>query len=380
MTKSLRQDHERGSIQRYTPLRVRAEIVEGDRLEGRADRGRDRPAPSRVELVRRFGDGDLIACSTLQPDMRWFETSFGAIAYRSVFGLDVTLGGPLAAPTDRAAVIERFLATRRRALLCYVRADVMRLLDGSGLHGAGMGVDRHVDLPALLAAPDKAVRGAIKRAARAGVTVEPMDFAALDEATRARLAEINARYLARAECTVEMSFLNRPMSVEPDGLRRLFLVRERGRLFGFVVLNPIFDRGAVTSWLLDILRFEPTKVWGLWLSTVHALAARVHREDAGLSVGFAPLHRIQRPPCNASRALGAQMDLMVRLLSSAQYVRRLRELKELVPGREEPRFFASPSRSALTSLFALMEVSGIGWRYLFGRDLVRVLARGVRGG
>lgn len=329
--------------------------------------------------MRRFGDGDLIACSTLQPDMRWFETSFGAIAYRSVWGIDVTLGGPLAAPADRAVVIERFLKTRRRPLLCYVRADVMRLLDDSGLHGAGMGVDRHVDVPALLDAPARAVRGAIKHATRAGVTIEPMEFAALDDRLRARLAEIDARYLARAECTVEMSFLNRPMSVEPDGLRRLFLLRQREGVFGFAVLNPIFDRGVVTSWLLDILRFEPTKVWGLWLSTVHALATRLHREGHGLSVGFAPLHRIVRPPCIASRALGAQMDLMVRMLSSAQYVQRLRELKDLVPGREEPRFFAGRSRSALTSLFALMEVSGIGWRYLFGPDLVRVLARGVRG-
>lgn len=334
----------------------------------------------RAELVRRFGAGDLIACSTLQEGLSWFETSFGAWAYRRVWGMDVTLGGPLCEPRDRSAIIERFLARSRRPILCYLRGDVLRDLDGSGLACAGMGVDRHVDLPRFLAAPAPEVRGALKKSRRARFAVRELDLSAIDRALRERLVALNTRYLERAECTVEMSFLNRPMSYEADGLRRVFVLekhdREHDGVFGFAVLNPIFDTGAITGYLLDLLRFEPTRLWGVWPSVVHTLAERLASEGVGMSLGFAPLHRV-RHPRGGSRVLGAQIDGLVRLVSSAQYLRRLRELKDLVPGAEEPRYFASFSRSAVVNLFAFMEALGVGFGYLFGPDLIKVLGEGL---
>lgn len=341
------------------------------------------PAMTRDAQVRRFGGGDLIACATLQDGLEAFETSFGFWAYRRVWGMDVTLGGPICAPSDRRAMIERFLARSRRPILCYVRDELVRELDGTTLACAGMGVDRHVDLDALIAAPVKEVRGALKKAEKARLSLTPIDLAALDGATRRRLEAITARYLANAECTVEMSFINRPMSYLPDPHRRVFLLekhdREHDGLFGYAVLNPIYEDGRATSYLLDILRFEPTRLWGLWPTVVYELGALLHREGLGMSVGFCPLHHVTVPPARASRTLDAQVRWMVRYLSSAQYLTRLRELKALIPGREEPRYIASFTRSALATFFAFMEASGVGFSYLFGPDLLRVIAAGWRG-
>lgn len=337
---------------------------------------------ARSAWVRRCGQGDLIACSTLQDGMEVFETSFGFWAHRRVLGMDITLGGPICAPADRPEMIRRFLSWSRRPILFYVREDVIRALDGTGLRCAGIGIDRHVDIPALLGQPDRAVQGAVRKAARAGVSLEPLDLARLDLATRRRLDEITARYLASAEVTREMTFLNRPMSLTPDGMRRVFALRAGGRgavdIFGYAVLNPIYEQGAVTAYLLDILRFEPTRLWGVWLSTVHALAGRLAAEGVGLSLGFCPLHRVRPAPASASRVLQAQIDWMVRYLSSAQYLRRLRELKDLVPGPEEPRYLASFSRAGVVSLYAFLEAMGVGFGYLFGPDLVKVLGQGIR--
>jgi lysylphosphatidylglycerol synthetase-like protein (DUF2156 family) len=335
----------------------------------------------REELVRRFGAGDLIACSTLQRGLCYFDTSFGFWAYRRVWGMDVTLGGPICARKDRAALVERFLSTARRPVLCYVRDELLCDLDGAGLHAAGIGIDHHADLGALLARPAAPVRGAVKKARRAGLELCPLDLASMGAPLRRRLDEITERYLAHAQCTVEMSFLNRPMSYEADGLRRVFLLakhdREHDGVFGYAVLNPVFDDGRLTSYLLDILRFEPTRLWGVWLATVHRLAELLVAESKGLALGFCPLHRVHRPK-GASRALSAQMEWMARLLSSAQYLRQLRELKGLIPGTEEPRSVATFSRSALVNLFAFMEASGVGFAYLFGPDLLSVLAKGLR--
>ena len=336
----------------------------------------------RAERVRRCGQGDLIACSTLQEGLEVFETSFGFWAHRRVLGMDVTLGGPICAPADRPDMIRRFLAHARRPILFYVREDLLRDLDGARLHCAGIGIDRHVDIDALLSAPSPQVRGAVKKARRAGVHIEPLDLAALDGATRRRMDEITGRYLASAEVVREMSFVNRPMSFVPDGMRRVFALhkhdREHDGIFGYAVLNPIYEAGEVTSYLLDILRFEPTRLWGVWLSTVHALAERLSAEGLGLSLGFCPLHRVQRAPAGASRLLQAQIDWMVRYLSSAQYLRRLRELKDLIPGPEEPRYLASFSRLAIVSVYAIVEAMGVGFGYLFGPDLIDVLADGIR--
>jgi hypothetical protein len=242
-------------------------------------------------------------------------------------------------------------------------------------------VDHHADIEALLARPAAPVRGAVKKARRAGFELCPLDLRALSAPRRRRLDEITERYLANAECTVEMSFLNRPMSYDADGLRRVFLLakhdRELDGVFGYAVLNPVFDDGLVTSYLLDILRFEPTRLWGVWLATVHRLAELLSTEGKGLALGFCPLHRVRRPK-GASRVLSAQIEGMVRLLSSASYLRRLRELKGLIPGTEEPRSLATFSRSALVNLFAFMEASGVGFAYLFGPDLLSVLATGLK--
>lgn len=344
---------------------------------------------ARSAWVRRCGQGDLIACSTLQDGMEVFETSFGFWAHRRVLGMDITLGGPICAPDDRPEMLRRFLSRSKRPILFYVREDLLRALDGTGLHCAGIGIDRHVDVDALLTRPARAVRGALRKAGKARVSVEPLDLTNVDHATRRRLAEITARYLAGAEVTREMTFLNRPMSLAPDGMRRVFTLRADGRdshgghddhggIFGYAVLNPIYEQGAVTAYLLDILRFEPTRLWGVWLSTVHALAARLAGEGVGLSLGFCPLHRVRPAPAGASRVLQAQIDWMVRYLSSAQYLRRLRELKALIPGPEEPRYLASFSRVGLVSLYAFMEAMGVGFGYLFGPDLVKVLQQGLR--
>ncbi len=334
------------------------------------------------DWVRRFGDGDLIACSTLQPNLEVFETSFGRWAYRRVRGMEITLGGPLCAEEDKPELIRRFLSSARRPILFYVREALLPHLEGTGLHGVGIGVDKHADLAALLASPERAVASASRKARKAGVQIAPLDLEVLDAATRSKLEAINALYLKGAECTVEMGFINYPMSYEPDGMRRVFsLTRregERDDLFGYAVLNPIFDRGEVVRYLLDILRFGPTRLWGVWLSTVHALASRLHDEGFGLSLGYCPLHKPAPAPLIASRSMQAQIDWMARYLSTAQYLTRLRELKALIPGQEEQRYMASFTPLAPVALYAFMEALGVGFGTLFGPDLFRVLGRGVR--
>ncbi len=332
--------------------------------------------------IRAHAGGDLIAASTLQPGLRWFETSFGAWAYAAVDGFEVTLGGPLCAPGDRPEMLRRFLARSRRPILFYLREDLLRLLEPTGLRSAGIGVDRHVDIPALLAAPHPTVRGAAKKARKAGLRLRPIELTELDQRERARLEQITARYLAHAQVGVEMAFLNWPMSHADAGIRRVYALekfdREHQGVFGYVVLNPIFDRGERIGYLLDIIRFEPTRLWGVWLATVHALATELAKRGEQLALGFAPLHRVRPAPVAGSRTLQAQFDWMVRYLSTTQYLQRLRELKDAIPGPEEQRYVASYTRAAPVVVYGFLRAMNVRLAPLFGPGLVEVLSHGVR--
>ena len=342
---------------------------------------RSSPRPTRLDWVRQFGGGDLIAVSALQPGMRWFETSFGAWPYVRVAGMDLSLGGPLCAREDRPEMIRRFLARSRRPILFYLREDLLHELDGAGLYAAGIGVDRHVDARALLGAPQRPVRGALKKARKAGLRLRELDLDRLDPPTRAKLEAADAAYLARARVKVEMRFLNRPMSWRGDGLRRVFALEkfdaEHQGIFGYAVLNPVFDRGEPRAYLLDILRFEPTRLWGVWLSSVVLLTERLAREGLQLSVGFCPLHGVRPAPASASPILQRQIDWMVDALAEVHYIRRLRELKSLIPGPAEPRYLASFSRLAPVWLYAFLEAMGVGLRVLWSPRTLELARRAL---
>jgi lysylphosphatidylglycerol synthetase-like protein (DUF2156 family) len=335
--------------------------------------------------VRAFGDGDLIAAATLQRGLGLFETSFGAFAYRELGGTWVTLGGPLCAPGDRGVMLERLLEKCPRPVLCYLRASTLADLDAPrgrrgylrerGFFVGGMGVDHEVDLAALAENPPREVASAAKKAARAGIRLEPFDLATLDGAGRARLRAINDVYFARARVEHEMGFLNWPLDdVSAESRRAHWLVRrdhEGEHVFGFTLENPVYREGRRTGWLLDAIRFEKTRTWGLWLVVVRALAEACRAEGSSLTVGFCPLHGIARAPLAGSRLLDLQLRLVARAFADVRFVRRLRELKSLVPHRAEPRYFCSPTRVAPRVLGLFLEAMGAGRDLLVGAEALR---------
>src|SRR5262249_57325272 len=129
----------------------------------------------------------------------------------------------------------------------------------------GMGIERVLPLDGA-GRDDRhpRVRGAMKKAARARLEVQEVRPSRWTEAQRARAEAITQSYLTRSAVPVEMSFLNRPLrSIDwiDDGLARTFLLRQGtdGETFGYIVLDPYFEAGRVTGYLLNLIRFEPTR-------------------------------------------------------------------------------------------------------------------------
>jgi len=326
-------------------------------------------------FVERFGDGDLIACATLQPGLEYVETSFGAWAFRRVGGVSAALGGPWCAPGDRAEMLRRFLRASRKPMMFYLRGPFAAVCARAGLHTASMGQDRVLDTAALLREPPKEVRGALRHTARHDFALREVSLSRLDASLRAQLDDISRDAIGRTDVGREITFLNRPWSSVDDGARRVFLLGQGDSILGFAVINAIWREGVVGAWLLDLLRFRNTKQWGVWWSVVHAISARLAAEGTSLAVGFAPLHRLAHPE-GASRTLALQLDWMERRLSHVDYLRRLYALKAALPGHWEPRALASYTSLAPRVVQVFVEASGVRFASLLGPPLLDVLRRG----
>lgn len=374
--------------------------------------GEPRGSHRMADRARQIADlsDDPIAFSTLQEGLAYCETSYGYIAYRRVLGVDITLGPPIAAPADRAALIDRFLQTSRRPVFCYLRAPEAaqvqaqaRTHHGRPLRLAGMGLDRLIDGRALAdpAALSKPLRGARKHAQRAGFRVERIDPSSLSASQRQALVAITRAYLSHGPLPYEMRFLNRPFTLAYGQLghpgERLYLLQQapreasEPRLFGYAVLNPWFAGGRITGYLLDIVRCQPTRQWGVYLALVDRLLADLATEGIHqLSLGFCPLHGAEGaittdalaslPAARLSPSLSWQVGRLEQYLAAVPYVQRLVEMKAALPGEYEPRYFLSYSGLALPAFAALLAACGVSLSSIIGPRLWSSIVAGWRRG
>lgn len=322
---------------------------------------------------------DPISWSTLQPGLSYFETSFGYVAYQQAAGFQLTLGPPICAPADREEMLRRFLSTAPRPLFFYLHEEAARLaagLGGSRFHLCGMGIDKILPLTPQ-SAPQSLhprVSGALKKAARARFEVAEVRPPELPAEERARLHEITRSYLRRSAVPVEMRFLNRPLQLGSDGPSRTFVLRQGPdrRVFGYAALDPYFQSGQVAGYLLNLIRFEPTRQWGVYYSAVAGLAELLRSEGRReLSLGFCPLVDVDTRGC--SPPLSRQVRWMERRFGEVAYLARLREMKGAFSGLTPQRYLVSPSRWVAPAVLAVVRACGVPLLWMLGPQLLRAL-------
>jgi lysylphosphatidylglycerol synthetase-like protein (DUF2156 family) len=309
------------------------------------------------DCIKQFSDGDMISYAHLQPQLERLETSYGMWSYRSIGDITFTLGGPLCAPEDRVSMYHKLLQQKKKPILFYLTEDALEFVKESSLYVVGIGVNRRIDTPIFLQNPSKKVKSACKKSRKGGVVWEEIFD---EQVVLSSLSRISNSYLNNSQYQQEMSFINMPLQCGFATHRRLFVIRGRDtHMLGFVYLNPIYKKGRLVGFLLDMLRFIKTKIWGLWFSTVYTLAQVLQREGLELYLGFCPLHDIKIPKNNHSKTLQAQMIAISQTFQSVQYIKNLREMKEEIEGYNTPRFMASYTRSLPTSLGVFMKAMNI---------------------
>jgi lysylphosphatidylglycerol synthetase-like protein (DUF2156 family) len=198
----------------------------------------------RLALVGEHGDFSLAYTTAVQPGLKYFGDQRGYIAYDERLGYTFVLGDPVAAPRDRAGLIEQFVAEHRHVAFCQISHATALLLRECKFLINEMGVDSILSLPDydFCGQDKKWLRTAEAWTSRRGYTTREESTASVG------VEEVESVSLAwRATRTVkkkEVRFLNRPFTTsEESGTRRFYFFDPDKRMLAFVYFDPLFRDG-----------------------------------------------------------------------------------------------------------------------------------------
>lgn len=303
----------------------------------------------RFDLIGQHGT-DPISVSTVQPGLSYFDTPHGYVAYQRAFGVALSLGGPVCAPEHELTLAQRFLDEVPDAALFYVNERVARGVTGFNFRAA-LGCDRVLDLQRDDTFSGAQAQSARRKADRAGFHLEPTRDVAF-------LKRVSAKALERSVVPYEMRFLNRPMTYANEGPSHVFALATNNGPFGYAVIDPYFEAGEVKGYLLNLLRFEPTKLWGVYLAAVQAIADRLKAEGVReLSLGFCPLARLDLD--GSSLVMRPQLKWMQKKFGQLDYLARLCDMKSEPNGRWASRYLVTRTPQLLTPMLSFLELTGV---------------------
>ena len=215
--------------------------------------------PSAFDLVSAYADNPS-AFLALNSGNEFFldERHDGVCAFRPAGRHLLQLGGPFAAPGDRAGLLDAFLdraaGGRRRVIAVQLQADDAQLYAAHGFTVNQMGASYAVDLGrfTLRGSPFVRLRNKISRARRAGVEVTEVSPGESGESS-AELDLIDREWLlGKGKHAKELRFLVGERGGPEQKHQRVFTGTVDGRIVGYISYSPAF--GSRPGWLHDLSR------------------------------------------------------------------------------------------------------------------------------
>lgn len=302
---------------------------------------------SHLALAAEWPDFDPIFRSTFQPGLEHFEHPLGRVAFVRVGGVTLTLGAPVCAPAHLEALSRAFLAAHPDATFFYVTGEQLQSMALPPRTLMPIGDDMVLDLP-LASVPDTA-RAALRKATKAGLTLEEPDSL---QALSGELRRVQAAYLTGREVKTELRFLNRPCEFEHERQARTLVLRQKGTVMGFVVLDGYRTKEGRRGYLLNLFRLASTKLWNVYQAVVLLLAERLAADGvAELSLGFVPLTPVDG---ELGWAVRLQHAALRQLAKTSPYLQRLGVIKHGFPARTVTRYAVTRRWQVLTDFRAFV--------------------------
>lgn len=288
----------------------------------------------------------------------------GVVAYREVGRCWVQFGGPVAAPADRPALVERFRETarrhRRRVLALQVPESDAATYAAQGFTVNQFGTSYAVELDRFTLRGKKFVklRNKISRAGRLGVV--PVEADARD--LGAELAAIDRHWLrGKGRFVKELEFMVGQVGGPAQHLRRLFAATLEDRVIGYISYSPVY--GPRPGWLHDLSRRVPDAPPGVMEAT-NLFALERFREEGvpWLHFGFTPFTGLG--PEHAMPTANPRVDRLMRLMADrgeALYPSKSQLEYKLKwdPGYRTPDYLAYEGRISPSLIYSLVRVTNL---------------------
>ncbi|SFR90939.1 Lysylphosphatidylglycerol synthetase, C-terminal domain, DUF2156 family [Agromyces sp. CF514] len=316
------------------------------RLPG--DKGLNRPGV-RIDDVRRIvqqdGGGALSWMATWRDNRHFFGSDPSTVvAYQTHQGVALVLGDPIASPDRLAATLTEFVDSAERAgfTVCVFSAgQATRDVMPAGWQAIQVAEDTIVDLPGLEFTGKKwgAVRTAINRGSRDGVTFRLTTLASEPRSVRAQITEISEQWVGDKGLP-EMRFTLGSIDEALDpAVRTAIATAADGTVQGFLSWLPVYAPGGrVRGWTLDLMRRRDGGSFPPVMEFLIGSSALAFRDEGAefLSLSGAPLARSEDP--EDERQIEVVLDRLGGILEPAYGFRSLHRFKQKFNPRAEPMY------------------------------------------
>jgi lysylphosphatidylglycerol synthetase-like protein (DUF2156 family) len=318
-----------------------------------------------LELLAEHGDHSSAFLTFNDGTEHYLDPAIdGFVAYRPAGGHVVQLCGPVAAPADRARLLESFKrwakSEKRRVTAVQLLRDDAELYARSDFTVNQFGTSYGIDLEqfTLRGTRFMKLRNKLKRSKRLGVTVEEL---APDERPEAPLSAIDETWLkSKGRLAKELRFMVGERAGRGAAQRRVFVARHEGETIAYVTYSPVW--GSRPGWLYDLTRRRPDSPPGTVELIFHTALERLQEEGVrwlhlGLTpyVGFDHEHEIpgyNRVAHTIMEQMGKRAGFLYPALTQLDF-----KLK-WAPHVVEPEYIAWEGGVNPGALFQLMRVTG----------------------
>ncbi len=318
--------------------------------------------PAWVKLepyLKQYGRGCL-SYSVLQAGMQYdIEDGVGFIAYLpfrhplfAPFGRKIVLADPICAPEQAAGMLERFIARHRRVIVLQCSAAIGQVLHDMGYEVNHFGQETELPIPFDLAGKERSkLRQWRNKCEREGVVVEERAISACDAAEMDALS----REWMQEKGGKELTLLTRPFvrADEPDV--RCFWARQKGKLVGLAIFDPMYEQGQVVGYYHNFDRITADAPNG---TSVHIILEAIRRFEADgirkVSLGLMPLY-ILRPHFRQNDFTMKGLKFAFRKLNHLYPFQGNISHKKKFNGERQPVYFSSTQGNRLWEMVILMK-------------------------
>ncbi|MCA9027202.1 MAG: DUF2156 domain-containing protein [Planctomycetaceae bacterium] len=314
-------------------------------------------------------------------ELFWSESQQGVISYVRR-GKHVFCGGGLIAPAEhREQLLQEFLEFTRelslRPVFFDIQDDVVDLFRDAGFKATKIGEDALVDLESCSFAgkPYEWVRRQTNYCKRNGLVTAEVRREELSPAEwseiLAEVHEVATASISDKPQSKEMRFVVGRLGDHEMGLRRLFVARSdhgRGRIEGFVVLNPM---NGGTRWATEIYRYCPDAVRGTIAFVMHQLMEQLKAEGVEqVGLCMIPGRNCEQRIEGDAWLIRSVFTVSKKLLNGVFDAAGLEHFKTRFRPRFENLYVCTPPVPSIGSFWTFFQITGV--MHLDLRSLLRV--------